>query len=88
MGAKNNNLIKQRYQSGPLFCLVRKSLYSWELLILSILYNCYFVRFRVYIDYAEICQMHWQISKRIKEDVLYNDRAEYGKQIVKNYQTN
>lgn len=32
---------------------------------------------------AEICQMHWQIGKRIKEDVLYNDRAEYGKQIVK-----
>ena len=27
--------------------------------------------------------MHWQIGKRIKEDVLYNDRAEYGKQIVK-----
>jgi predicted nuclease of restriction endonuclease-like (RecB) superfamily len=28
--------------------------------------------------------MHWQIGKRIKEDVLYNKRAEYGKQIVKN----
>jgi predicted nuclease of restriction endonuclease-like (RecB) superfamily len=33
---------------------------------------------------AEICQMHWHIGKRIKEDVLYNQRAEYGKQIVKN----
>jgi predicted nuclease of restriction endonuclease-like (RecB) superfamily len=31
---------------------------------------------------AEICLMHWQIGKRIKEDVLYNQRAEYGKQIV------
>lgn len=27
---------------------------------------------------------HWQIGKRIKDDVLYNQRAEYGKQIVKN----
>ncbi len=33
---------------------------------------------------AEICMMHWQIGKRIKEDVLYNQRAEYGKQVVKN----
>ncbi len=33
---------------------------------------------------AEICLMHWQIGKRIKEDVLYNQRAEYGKQVVKN----
>jgi predicted nuclease of restriction endonuclease-like (RecB) superfamily len=33
---------------------------------------------------AEICLMHWQIGKRIKDDVLYNQRAEYGKQIVKN----
>ena len=33
---------------------------------------------------AEACVMHWQIGKRIKEDVLYNKRAEYGKQIVKN----
>jgi predicted nuclease of restriction endonuclease-like (RecB) superfamily len=28
--------------------------------------------------------MNWQIGKRIKEDVLYNRRAEYGKQVVKN----
>jgi len=27
--------------------------------------------------------MHWHIGKRIKEDVLYNKRAEYGKEIVK-----
>ena len=33
---------------------------------------------------AEICLMHWHIGNRIKEDVLYNKRAEYGKQIVKN----
>ncbi len=33
---------------------------------------------------ADICLMHWQIGKRIKDDVLYNQRAEYGKQIVKN----
>lgn len=31
---------------------------------------------------AEICLMHWNIGKRIKEDVLYNKRAEYGKQIL------
>jgi hypothetical protein len=28
--------------------------------------------------------MNWQIGKRIKDDVLYSRRAEYGKQIVKN----
>jgi predicted nuclease of restriction endonuclease-like (RecB) superfamily len=28
--------------------------------------------------------MNWHIGKRIKEDVLYNQRAEYGKEIVKN----
>lgn len=33
---------------------------------------------------AEVCLMHWHIGKRIKEDVLYNKRAEYGKEIVKN----
>ena len=32
---------------------------------------------------AEICLTHWQIGKRIKEDLLYSQRAEYGKQIVK-----
>jgi predicted nuclease of restriction endonuclease-like (RecB) superfamily len=36
---------------------------------------------------AEICLMLWQIGKRIKEDVLYNQRAEYGKQIVKRLAT-
>ena len=33
---------------------------------------------------TELCMMHWQIGKRINEDVLYHKRAEYGKQIVKN----
>ena len=33
---------------------------------------------------TEICMMHWHIGKRIKEDVLYSQRAEYGKQILKN----
>jgi len=33
---------------------------------------------------AEICMLHWNIGKRIKEDVLFNQRAEYGKQILKN----
>lgn len=37
---------------------------------------------------AEICLMHWHIGKRIKEDVLYNKRAEYGKQIVKTLSDN
>lgn len=32
---------------------------------------------------AEICMMNWYIGKRIKEDVLFNQRAEYGKEIVK-----
>lgn len=33
---------------------------------------------------AEVCWMNWHIGKRIKEDVLYNQRAEYGKEIIKN----
>ncbi len=32
---------------------------------------------------AEVCLMNWNIGKRIKEDILYNQRAEYGKGIVK-----
>ena len=32
---------------------------------------------------AELCLLHWHIGKRIKEDVLYNKRADYGKEIVK-----
>lgn len=33
---------------------------------------------------AEVCLLNWNIGKRIKEDVLYNQRAEYGKEIIKN----
>ncbi|MCD8184557.1 MAG: PDDEXK nuclease domain-containing protein [Bacteroides sp.] len=32
---------------------------------------------------AEVCLTNWHVGKRIKEDVLYNQRAEYGKQVVK-----
>jgi len=32
---------------------------------------------------VEACLMNWHVGKRIKEDVLYNQRAEYGKQILK-----
>ncbi|MFZ4796191.1 MAG: PDDEXK nuclease domain-containing protein [Bacteroidia bacterium] len=32
---------------------------------------------------SEICMLHWNIGKRIKEDVLFNQRAEYGKQMLK-----
>lgn len=37
----------------------------------------------VYVN-SEVCLTKWYVGKRIKEDVLYNQRAEYGKQIVKN----
>ena len=33
---------------------------------------------------TEICLTNWYVGKRIKEDVLYNQRAEYGKQVVIN----
>ena len=32
---------------------------------------------------TEICMTNWYVGKRIKEDVLYNRRAEYGKQVLK-----
>ena len=40
-------------------------------------------RVAVYVN-SEICMTKWYVGKRIKEDVLYNQRAEYGKQVVKN----
>ena len=40
-------------------------------------------RVAVYVN-SEVCFTNWRIGKRIKEDVLFNKRAEYGKQIVKN----
>lgn len=33
---------------------------------------------------AQICMTNWYIGKRIKEDVLKNERAEYGKEVVVN----
>lgn len=37
---------------------------------------------------SETCLTKWYVGKRIKEDVLYNQRAEYGKQVVKNLARN
>ena len=31
---------------------------------------------------TEVCMTNWYIGKRIKEDVLFNQRAEYGKQVI------
>ena len=43
-------------------------------------------RVATYVN-SEVCMMNWHVGKRIKEDVLYNKRAEYGKQIIKNLAT-
>lgn len=32
---------------------------------------------------SEIIMANWQVGMRIKEDVLNNERAEYGKQVIK-----
>lgn len=40
-------------------------------------------RIAVYVN-SEVCHTNWLIGKRIKEDVLFNKRAEYGKQILQN----
>lgn len=39
-------------------------------------------RIAVYVN-SEVCHTNWLVGKRIKEDVLYNQRAEYGKQVIK-----
>ncbi|WP_295730681.1 PDDEXK nuclease domain-containing protein [uncultured Muribaculum sp.] len=39
-------------------------------------------RVAVYVN-SEACLMNWHVGKRIKEDVLFNKRAEYGKQVIK-----
>ena len=42
------------------------------------------VRNRVAVSVnSEVCLTNWHIGKRIKEDVLFNRRAEYGKQVLK-----
>lgn len=38
-------------------------------------------RIATYVN-TEVCLTNWYVGKRIKEDVLYNQRAEYGKQVV------
>lgn len=40
-------------------------------------------RIATYLN-TEVCMTNWYIGKRIKEDVLFKQRAEYGKQVVKN----
>lgn len=40
-------------------------------------------RIATYLN-TEVCMTNWYIGKRIKEDVLYNQRAEYGKQVLHN----
>lgn len=39
-------------------------------------------RIATYLN-TEVCMTNWHIGNRIKTDVLYNQRAEYGKQILK-----
>ena len=39
-------------------------------------------RIAVYVN-SQVCHTNWCIGKRIKEDVLFNQRAEYGKQVIK-----
>lgn len=39
-------------------------------------------RVAVYVN-SEACRMNWHVGMRIKEDVLHNACAEYGKQAVK-----
>ncbi len=40
-------------------------------------------RIATYVN-TEVCLTNWYVGKRIKEDVLYSQRAEYGKQVIKN----
>ena len=40
-------------------------------------------RIATYLN-TEVCMTNWYVGKRIKEDVLYNQRAQYGKQILTN----
>jgi predicted nuclease of restriction endonuclease-like (RecB) superfamily len=40
-------------------------------------------RIATYVN-TEACLTNWTVGKRIKEDVLFNKRAEYGKQVVIN----
>ena len=44
-------------------------------------------RIAVYVN-SEVCHTNWLVGKRIKEDVLFNRRAEYGKQVIKTLSVN
>ncbi|WP_455162295.1 DUF1016 N-terminal domain-containing protein [Tannerella forsythia] len=33
---------------------------------------------------AEVCLMNWQVGLRIKTEILKDQRAEYGKEVIKN----
>jgi len=41
------------------------------------------IRIATYLN-TEVCMTNWYVGKRIKEDILFNQRAEYGKQVLKN----
>ncbi|MDE6335552.1 MAG: PDDEXK nuclease domain-containing protein [Muribaculaceae bacterium] len=41
------------------------------------------IRMANYVN-TNVCITYWKVGKRIKEEILLNKRAEYGKQIVKN----
>lgn len=41
------------------------------------------IRLAVQVN-SEVIMLNWQIGTRIKQDVLYNQRAEYGKEVLKN----
>ena len=71
MGTDNNLQILQQPESAVLFndvCLITDQARR---------------HVATYVN-VEACLMNWHVGKRIKEDVLYNQRAEYGKQILKN----
>lgn len=36
---------------------------------------------------TNICMSYWRVGTRIKEDILFNKRAEYGKQVIKTLST-
>lgn len=40
-------------------------------------------RIATYVN-TGVCLTNWTVGKRIKEDVLYNQRADYGKQVLQN----
>ena len=47
---------------------------------------CYFIddtrnKIATYVN-TGICMTRWKVGKRIREDILYNKRAEYGKQVL------